>query len=141
MIAVDTSAIIAILAQEPGYDAYVEVIGAATGAVLSVASLLEIAMVWSSRQPAAPATVPDRLLAKLGISLAEVTEHQVVLAREAFLRFGKGRHPAGLNYGDCFSYALAKSLDVPLLFHGSDFSRTDIIAARTPGAATGGPLA
>lgn len=132
MIAVDTSAIIAILAQESGYDRHVQVIAAASGAVISVASLLEVAMVWSSRQPDAPATVPDRLLSKLGITLVDVTEHQIKLAREAFLRFGKGRHPAGLNYGDCFSYALAKSLDVPLLFKGDDFGRTDILVAAPP---------
>jgi ribonuclease VapC len=132
MIVVDTSAIIAILAQEHGYKGYVHVVEAASGVVMSVSSLLEVTMVWSSRQPDAPATVPDRLLAKLGITLVDVTEHQIMLAREAFLRFGKGRHPAGLNYGDCFSYALAKSLDVPLLFKGDDFSRTDILVAVPP---------
>jgi ribonuclease VapC len=132
MIVVDTSAIIAILAQEHGYKGYVQVVEGASGAVMSVSSLLEVTMVWSSRQPDAPATVPDRLLAKLGITLVDVTEHQIMLAREAFLRFGKGRHPAGLNYGDCFSYALAKSLDVPLLFKGDDFSRTDILVAVPP---------
>jgi ribonuclease VapC len=132
MIAVDTSAIIAILAQERGYMDYLHVVEDASGTVMSVASLLEVAMVWSSRQPDAPASLPDRLLAKLGITLVDVTEHQIMLAREAFLRFGKGRHPAGLNYGDCFSYALAKSLDVPLLFKGDDFSRTDILVAVPP---------
>jgi ribonuclease VapC len=132
MIAVDTSAIIAILAQEHCYKNYVSVIERASGTVMSVASLLEVTMVWTSRQPDAPATVTDRLLAKLGITLVDVTEHQIVLAREAFLRFGKGRHPAGLNYGDCFAYALAKSLDVPLLFKGDDFGRTDILVAAPP---------
>lgn len=132
MIAVDTSAIIAILAQERGYERHVQAIAAASGTVMSVASLLEVAMVWSSRQPDAPASLPDRLLAKLGIGLVDVTAHQIMLAREAFLRFGKGRHPAGLNFGDCFSYALAKSLDVPLLFRGDDFGRTDILVAVPP---------
>ena len=68
----------------------------------------------------------DRFLATAAISLHPVDEHQARLARKAFLRFGKGRHPAALNFGDCFSYALAKALDASLLFVGDDFSQTDV---------------
>lgn len=136
MIVVDTSALIAILAQEPEQASFVEAIERADSVVVSVASLLEVTMVWAGRQPDAPPDVPDKLLDSLGITLVEVSEHQLSLAREGFLRFGKGRHPAGLNYGDCFAYALAASLKVPLLFKGDDFSQTDIRSAMPAQGAT-----
>jgi ribonuclease VapC len=129
MIIVDTSALFAILAQEPEQAAFVEAIGQAPAAVTSVASLLELTMVWAGRQPDAPADVPDKLLAALDIKPAEVSAEQMHFAREAFLRFGRGRHPAGLNFGDCFAYALARSLDAPLLFKGDNFSQTDMRSA------------
>jgi ribonuclease VapC len=129
MIAVDTSALIAILAQEPEKASFVNVIESSETAVVSVASVLEVTMVWAGRQPDAPTNVPDKLLEALGITLVEVSEHQLTIARDAFHRFGKGRHSAGLNFGDCFAYALAASLKVPLLFKGDDFSQTDIRSA------------
>jgi ribonuclease VapC len=69
------------------------------------------------------------LIEKLLIEIIAFDEAQAVLAREAYLRFGKGRHPAALNYGDCFSYALAKTLGEPLLYKGNDFSHTDVLSA------------
>ena len=68
----------------------------------------------------------DLLIAKANVIQAPVDEEQAQLARRAFQKYGKGRHPAGLNFGDCFSYALAKALDLPLLFKGNDFSQTDV---------------
>jgi ribonuclease VapC len=73
------------------------------------------------------------LVSSLGISLAPLDPSQANFASEAFLRFGKGRHPAKLNLGDCFSYALAKSLQAPLLYKGEDFAKTDIVAATAAG--------
>jgi len=67
---------------------------------------------------------------RAGISIEPVSEEQAHIARQAFIDFGKGRHPAGLNYGDCFAYALAKDTREPLLFKGNDFARTDLLAAR-----------
>jgi ribonuclease VapC len=70
----------------------------------------------------------DNFLRRGGIEIVPVDVDQVRIARDAFRRFGKGRHPASLNFGDCFSYALAKALGEPLLFKGGDFARTDIVA-------------
>jgi ribonuclease VapC len=67
---------------------------------------------------------------RAAIAIESVTEEQAFIARQAFLDFGKGRHPAGLNHGDCFSYALAKVTREPLLFKGQDFAQTDLVAAR-----------
>lgn len=74
----------------------------------------------------------DEFVRDVGIKIEPVTEEQAYIARRAWAEYGKGRHPARLNFGDCFSYALAKSLDEPLLFKGSDFSQTDIEAAIQP---------
>ena len=75
-----------------------------------------------------PVTAFDNLIDKLGIEIVPVDREQALLAREAFRRFGKGRHKAGLNFGDCFAYALAKQKNEPLLYKGNDFSQTDISA-------------
>ena len=75
-----------------------------------------------------PVTAFDNLIDKLGIEVVPVDREQALLAREAFRRFGKGRHKAGLNFGDCFAYALAKQTNEPLLYKGNDFSQTDIPA-------------
>ena len=75
-----------------------------------------------------PVAAFDNLIDKLGIEVVPVDREQALLAREAFRRFGKGRHKAGLNFGDCFAYALAKQTNRPLLYKGNDFSQTDIPA-------------
>jgi len=75
-----------------------------------------------------PVAAFDNLIDKLGIEVVPVDREQALLAREAFRRFGKGRHKAGLNFGDCFAYALAKQTNEPLLYKGNDFSQTDIPA-------------
>lgn len=129
-IVVDTSAIIAILRDEPEKDRLVDAILAASPRFMSAVSLQEAGMVVAGRHGDAAAWQPlDALVTRLNL---EIVAHDTVLARiarEAFLRFGKGRHKAGLNFGDCAAYALARSNDLALLFKGADFARTDIVAA------------
>jgi ribonuclease VapC len=113
---VDTSALLAILLKE-----------ADAGHVrLSAATAIELNLVAISRGGAAAVQEVDLLLERCDAEIVPVHGDQVVLARNAFLTFGKGRHPAKLNFGDCFSYALAKAYMEPLLYKGSDFAQTDI---------------
>jgi ribonuclease VapC len=93
---------------------------------LSTASFVECSMILESRYGADGVRDLDLFIAKAQVSLLAVDEEQADLARRAFRKYGKGRHPAGLNFGDCFSYALARALDQPLLFKGNDFNQTDI---------------
>jgi ribonuclease VapC len=122
----DTSAVLAILQNEPERRKFNEAIDAAETRSLSTASFVECSMIVESRYGADGVRDLDLLIAKAQISLAPVDEEQANLARRAFRKFGKGRHPAGLNFGDCFSYALSKALQEPLLFKGNDFSQTDV---------------
>jgi len=122
----DTSAVLAILQDEPERRKFNEAIEAAETRSLSTASLVECSMIVESRFGADGIRDLDLLVAKAQISLAPVDEEQADLARRAFRKYGKGRHPAGLNFGDCFSYALSKALQEPLLFKGNDFSQTDV---------------
>lgn len=127
---VDPSAAVALLKSEPGWEALASRLHGATSRVLSVAGWVELSLVVAGRHgDAATLAFLDRFLQAAAIELRPVDESQARLAREAFLRFGKGRHPAGLNFGDCFSYALARTLDAPLLFVGDDFGQTDVRAA------------
>lgn len=123
---IDTSALLAILQNEPERRKFNEAIEAAETRSMSTASFLEISMIVESRYGADGVRDLDLLIAKAKVSLVPVDEDQAHLARQGFQKFGKGRHPAGLNYGDCFSYALARSLEQPLLFKGGDFSQTDV---------------
>jgi len=125
----DTSALLAILLDEPERRAFTEAIEAAEGRLLSAASFVEVSMILESRHGAEGVRALDRLLAAAHIEIVPVDPPQGMAAREAFRQFGKGRHPAGLNYGDCFSYALAKCRDEPLLCKGRDFSQTDVLVA------------
>ncbi len=93
---------------------------------MSTASFLETSIILESRFGSDGVRDLDLFIAKAQISLVPVDEEQAHLARDGFRTYGKGRHPAGLNYGDCFSYALARSRDEPLLFKGQDFSQTDV---------------
>lgn len=127
MIAIDSSAIIAIFKLEPEADHFLKTIVAAEGRVISALSVLEISMVMSGGAKAADTFAPlDDFLIEAGIQILPFDAEQVGIAREAFLRFGKGRHKAGLNLGDCASYAAAKVRSAPLLFKGEDFPLTDI---------------
>ena len=129
MIVVDSSALVAILRHEPSSDALLAVAARAAGRLISAGTLIETAMVVTARLGAAGGAELDALVARLGIELVPVDGIQAALAREAFRRFGKGRHPAALNFGDLFAYALAKSRSLPLLYVGQDFARTDIASA------------
>jgi ribonuclease VapC len=122
----DTSAILAILQDEPERRKFNEAIEAAESRSLSTASFVECSMIVESRYGADGIRDLDLFIAKAQVSLIPVDEEQADLARRAFRKYGKGRHPAGLNFGDCFSYALAQALDEALLFKGNDFSQTDV---------------
>jgi len=125
----DTSAVIAILMDEPEADRMVKAVDAARLRRLSAASLLEAGIVIQSRLGTAGEEELDLLLNRMQVETMAVTAEHANLARSAYRRFGKGRHPAALNYGDCFSYALAAALQEPLMFKGNDFGHTDIIVA------------
>lgn len=126
---VDSSALLAIVRAEPDAAAYARTLAEADGALLSVANYVETAIVVdAARDPVASRRL-DQLLRAAGISVVAVSPEQGELARAAYRDFGKGSgHPARLNFGDCFAYALAKATDQPLLFKGDDFVRTDVAA-------------
>lgn len=124
---IDTSAIMAILFAEPDAGRYARAIGTADVRLISAATMLECSIVSISRL-GNDATL-SAWMADQGFDVVPVDATQADLARSAFLRFGKGRHPASLNYGDCFSYALAKASNEPLLFKGKDFPLTDVVPA------------
>lgn len=123
---IDTSALLAILTDEPDAARFAAAIASAEMCYLSAASLLETAIVIEARHGLLGGEKLDELITAIRVTIEPVTRGQITLARQAYRDYGKGRHPAGLNYGDCFAYALAKSLDAPLLFKGNDFTQTDI---------------
>jgi ribonuclease VapC len=125
---IDSSAIIAVLLNEANAAQIAEVIDSGSQRLLSAASLLEASIVIESRKGEAAGRELDLLIYRAAIEVVAVDQDQAEIARIAWRRYGKGRHPAGLNYGDCFSYALARSRGLPLLSQGEDFSRTDIDA-------------
>ncbi|MGH6898945.1 MAG: type II toxin-antitoxin system VapC family toxin [Geminicoccaceae bacterium] len=125
---VDTSALVAILLQEDDAETYADAIAGAGTALLSAASYVELAIVSLSRGGRGRAEL-EATLADAAIEIAPVTPDQARLAADAYERYGKGRHAAALNFGDCFAYALAKSRGEPLLFKGTDFGLTDILRA------------
>lgn len=126
---VDTSAIVAILLQEDDAPHYADAIADADPVVMSAASYVELSIVALSRGPRGRVEL-DGTLADAAIEIVPVTVAQARLAAHAYDRFGKGRHPAALNFGDCFAYALARSRAEPLLFKGADFAQTDVVAER-----------
>ncbi|RDJ23671.1 type II toxin-antitoxin system VapC family toxin [Bosea caraganae] len=134
-VVVDSSAIIAILRNEPEKADLIAVLSQNSSNFCSMVTFVESFMVSTNRNQDTPVDLHLGLLAELGIKTIGLDQDQALLAAQAFLRFGKGRHPAKLNLGDCFSYALAKSLNAPLLFKGDDFSQTDIVPAIAAGAA------
>jgi ribonuclease VapC len=126
-VIVDASALVTVALKEPGFEPYLEMLLGSRANRVSAATFLEAAIVVD-RFPNPRASVRfDELISDLEISIEPMTAHQATIAREAYRRFGKGSgHPARLNFGDCFAYALAKDLDEPLLFIGQDFIHTDI---------------
>ena len=125
MIVVDTSAIVAILRGEPERDALVSAITTADERLVSAGTLIELGIVVEASTGGR--TPLERVIADFDLTIVEVDEPQIRAAMSAWRRFGKGRHPAGLNFGDCFAYALADTRRLPLLFVGEDFARTDIM--------------
>lgn len=123
---VDTSAMVAILYREAEAEDFVKFIHDADVCRMSVANYLELSMVIDKQLGATGMQQADLFIRRAGIVIEPVTVEQGHLARLAFLDFGKGRHKAGLNYGDCFAYALAKDMAEPLLFKGNDFGETDL---------------
>jgi ribonuclease VapC len=123
---VDTSALLAILQDEPERRRFNEALESADSRLMSVATFVETSIVIESRYGAEGLRDLDLLLERAGLELVPVDVEQARAARAAYSRFGKGRHPAALNFGDCFSYALARVLGEPLLFKGGDFSQTDL---------------
>lgn len=133
MIVVDSSAIIAIAQREPEAERLVARIAEDGAPQISAASVLECSIVLRSFRTLPAAAIEaklDGLLAASGFVVQPVSLEQLVAARLAHIAFGKGTgHPAQLNFGDCFAYALAKSLNAPLLYKGGDFAKTDIVSA------------
>lgn len=125
---IDTSAMIAILVREPEADRLVTALEADHTRLVSAATVVEASLVILGRFGDAGEPQLDRLLRTIDAEVVPVGEEQVSIARDAALRFGRGRHAAGLNFGDCFSYALSIVRNEPLLFVGDDFSKTDVEA-------------
>lgn len=123
---IDTSAMMAILTREPAADRLVQAVEADRTRLVSAATVVEASLVLLGRYGEVGDPQLDRLLRAIGAEVVPVGEEQVTLARDAALRFGRGRHPAALNFGDCFSYALSVARSEPLLFVGDDFSKTDV---------------
>jgi ribonuclease VapC len=124
----DTSAVVAVLLGEPEFELFNARIQQDERCLISAASVLEATIVLENRKNV-PIYVPlDDFLRESQCEIVAVTEDQLAIARDAFRIYGKGRHAAGLNFGDCFSYALAKVTGEPLLFKGNDFIHTDIDA-------------
>jgi ribonuclease VapC len=127
---IDTSALVAMLTDEPDAELLEARVADDPVRTMSRASYLETAIVIESRFGDSGGRELDLWLHRASVSLVAVDADQAEVARAAYRQYGKGRHRAGLNYGDCFSYALAKVSGQPLLFKGDDFGRTDIVAAQ-----------
>jgi len=129
VIAVDTSAIIAVLWGEKDESRIRTRLAAESSAILSAGSALELQIVLAGTGAIGAWDSVEAFFSAYGISVRPFDDIQLAIARAAAIRFGKGRHKAKLNYGDCFAYALAMSEGLPLLFTGKDFAETDVIAA------------
>jgi ribonuclease VapC len=131
MIAIDTSAIFAIAARESERDSFLGCLDSEKAAMTTV-SYLESVMVLTGRSKQVALSRVDELISVFRIEIVAVDRTIAAAAIDAFERYGKGRHPARLNLSDCFSYALARARDLPLLFKGGDFAKTDIVPAWRP---------
>ena len=130
MIVVDTSALVAIIFREPEGDAFLNLLFETEEAIIAAPTVLEAVIVVRRRRGEAGRGTVEALIAETGIRVEAWGQTHLAAAQEAFTRFGKGQnHPAKLNFGDCVTYALARTLNAPLLFKGDDFARTDIRVA------------
>ncbi len=125
----DTSSLVAVIAEEPDAELYIEAISRAPLCRISAGNFLELSIVIESQFGSDVLRQCDALFRRVGIVIEPVTVEHIHVARQAYHDFGKGRHPAGLNFGDCFAYALARATGEPLLFKGGDFGKTDIVSA------------
>ncbi len=125
----DTSSLVAVIAEEPDAELYIEAISRAPVCRISAGNFLELSIVIESQFGSDVLRQCDALFRRVGIVIEPVTVEHIHVARQAYHDFGKGRHPAELNFGDCFAYALARATGEPLLFKGGDFGKTDIVSA------------
>jgi ribonuclease VapC len=123
---IDTSALLAIFLAEPERKDFLDLIVEAPRPLISAANALETGIVLEARRGEAAGREFDLFVVRANLDVVSVDAEQVEIARSAWRKYGKGRHPAALNFGDCFAYALAKSSGEPLLAKGADFARTDI---------------
>jgi ribonuclease VapC len=128
---IDTSVLVAVLFGEPEAEAFAAAIEQDPVRLISAASVLEASLVIESELGEAGGRELDLLLLKAAVETIPFNAEQLAIARHAYRRYGKGRHPVGLNYGDCFSYALSQATGETLLFKGEDFTRTDIAVWRS----------
>ena len=124
---IDTSALAALFFHEPERDAFRNAIVAASSRLISAATVLEAGMVIEGRRGGGAGREFDLFIVRAQIKIVPIDAELADLARSAWRKYGKGRHPAGLNFGDCFSYALAKATGEPLLAKGTDFTKTDAL--------------
>ena len=127
MMVVDTSALVAIVLNEPEAHSFIAEL-AIRKAVVSVATVIELHSVLTGKFPQTGRQKAEAILKAVNPKVKGITQKQMKIAVDALHAYGKGRHPAALNFGDCFTYALAKSLQLPLLYKGNDFSRTDVVS-------------
>jgi len=128
---VDTSVLVAMLIGEPEAQTFAHILRNAARKRISAASYAELRIVMLRRTGDNDPQLATDIIDQAGIDVMPVSREQADLAAEAYRTYGKGRHPAALNFGDCFAYALAKQLDAPLLYKGTDFAATDITPAAT----------
>ena len=133
MIVVDTSVLVAVILDEPDAARYLAVFETGPAAAISAMSVFEAETVVAGRKDGRMARRVRQLIEGWSIRVQPFDDDQARIASEAYARFGKGYHPARLNLADCAAYALARSLDAPLLYKGEDFSRTDVVSALTAG--------
>ncbi|MDX2222317.1 MAG: type II toxin-antitoxin system VapC family toxin [Rhodospirillaceae bacterium] len=131
---IDSSALVAILQNEPEKPGFLRAIDLSAVRLMSVASLVEATIVIESRKGPAGRKAIDTFVARAGFDIRPVDLKQGDIARDAYQKYGRGQHPAGLNFGDCFAYALSVATGEPLLFKGTDFAKTDAAVAELPSA-------
>jgi ribonuclease VapC len=128
-VIVDSSAILTVVLGEPGFEVFGQMLGEPRDWKISAATFVELMIVAESRGGDRAVRHAEALIREGNITIVPFTSEHAYIAARGFSTYGKGRHSAGLNFGDCFSYALAKALDEPLLFKGGDFRKTDITPA------------
>lgn len=137
-LVIDTSALAAVAFDEPTAEAILDILAGASACLMSAGTLIETHMVVEGRRPRAGRDLVERLMAESHVEVVAVDQRTAEEAVAAWRRYGKGNHPASLNYGDCFTYALAHRRGLPVLCVGEDFARTDIVTVLRRPAPPGG---